>query len=350
MTKAETWAKLIELGAAEGPMPEDENWYLHRVSLHGADLPGADLSGADLSEAGLMRTNLGGANLIGANLFGADLSGAALMGANLSGADLIEATLIEADLSGANLIGADLSEADLLGAKLIAARLSLADLSGTVLRGANMAASTLTRANLSNADLSGVCIDNADLAEWNITGVICTHLVQKKDEARSTITFAPQEFEKRFGRPERTAELTLNIPMTPLAGFVGESIAGSVNHARNLTVMAMKGIEGLPDGCTRFTFTILDGDFYKNRKSTLETVLKDTLNDYFRHNPPDRIPDCRARAVSGVAGERAATRGNVTFLPGAEPDTKAAQRALSYYLEIRNMEKSIYRIVTLLID
>ena len=349
MTKAETWAKLIELGAVEGPMPDDENWYLYRAGLLGADLPGADLSGVNLSEAGLMRANLSGANLIGTNLFGADLSRAALMGANLSGADLIEATLIEADLSGANLIGADLSEADLLGAKLIAARLSLADLGGTVLRGANLAASTLTRANLSNADLSGVCIDNADLSEWNIEGVICTHLVQRKDGARNVITFGPQEFEKRFGRTDRTAELILNIPMTALTGFVGDSIAGSVNQAKDSTIMVLKAIEGLPDGCTKFTFTVLDSDFHGDRKSVFETILEDSLNDYFRHNPPGRIPDCGLHPVFHGGVGKAGIKENVISFPAGEPETGAVQRALNYYLEIENIKKNIYEIMGMLI-
>lgn len=339
MTKEETWARLIELGAARGPMPDSENWYLHKVDLRGADLLEADLSGADLSEADLMRVNLSGANLIGINLFGADLSGADLIGANLSGADLIEATLIEADLSGANLIGADLSEADLLGANLVAARLSLADLSGTVLRGANLAASTLVRTNLSNADLSGVCIDNANLSGWNITGAVCTHLLQKKDGSRNTISFGPQEFEKRYAQSERIAELILNMPLAALTGFIGCFIAKSVNHVKGRTVMALKGLEALPDGSTRFTFAIFDDDFYGNQKDTLETVVENSLNDYFKRNPTEDMTE-------GIAG----TGKNIILFPGIEPDMPCAETAVSYYIKIGSIEKNIFEIVASQID
>jgi uncharacterized protein YjbI with pentapeptide repeats len=151
MTKEQTWARLVQLSAVAGEIPKN-------------------------------RWNLSGANLSGANLLRADLGEAHLSEANLSEAYLLGADLSRADLSGANLHEADLTDATLT-------------------------ASVLIKTDLTKARLSGACIDNANISEWVIKDVTCSHIIQEKSGKRIRIGFEPLEFEKKYTRIRKTAEV-----------------------------------------------------------------------------------------------------------------------------------------------
>ena len=72
MTREETWQRLVVLGAAEGPMPEDP-WHLCEVDLREANLRGADLIAANLRKADLRKADLRDTELSSADLSNADL-------------------------------------------------------------------------------------------------------------------------------------------------------------------------------------------------------------------------------------------------------------------------------------
>ena len=161
MTREETWAMLVALGVVEGKSTQT-GW-----NLHGADLHGADLHGADLTETYLRDANL---------------RGAYLRDANLRLAYLAEASLTRANLSRANLREADLTNATLT-------------------------ASVLTKADLTRANLSGACIDNANISGWVIKDVTCSHIIEAQSGKQIKIGFEPKEFERKYMRIRKTAEV-----------------------------------------------------------------------------------------------------------------------------------------------
>ncbi len=75
MTQEETWRKLVEIGAVQGPMPEGL-WHLRGAILRGKELVGLNLAGADMESADLRRTYLSEANLSLVRLRNGDLSDA----------------------------------------------------------------------------------------------------------------------------------------------------------------------------------------------------------------------------------------------------------------------------------
>jgi uncharacterized protein YjbI with pentapeptide repeats len=186
MTREETWAMLVALGVVEGKSTQT-GWNLHGADLHGADLHGADLHGADLGEG--------------------DLSGADLHGADLHGADLTETYLRDANLRGAYLRDANLRLAYLAEASLTRANLSRANLREADLTNATLTASVLTKADLTRANLSGACIDNANISGWVIKDVTCSHIIEAQSGKQIKIGFEPKEFERKYMRIRKTAEV-----------------------------------------------------------------------------------------------------------------------------------------------
>ncbi|MDK9708929.1 MAG: pentapeptide repeat-containing protein [Desulforhopalus sp.] len=226
MDRAETWQRLIELGAAKGTMPYDPfgPWNLSGVDLTKADLSGADLSNVIFRKAILMRTNLAGADLTGADLgesfpvkanfeqaklSSADLSRACLAEANLSRANLTRASLAHADLSEANLTGANLAGANLAGALLLRTIFSGATLTGCYVYGVSAWGVILEgvkeQSNLliTPPNEPAITIDNLEVAQF-------VYLLLHSAKIRSVIDTIGMKgvlILGRFNPPERKAVL-----------------------------------------------------------------------------------------------------------------------------------------------
>jgi hypothetical protein len=306
MTREETWAKLVELGGARGEMPEGP-WDLRRAKLVGANLSKADLSQANLSKADLFEANLSAANLSNADLSGANLFGADLLGANLLGADLVGAELVGVDLTASTLIGAD-----------------------------------LTKANLSRA-----CIDYANLSDWIIKDVVCTRIVQRRTRTPKILSFAPQEFEKRYTQLERIAELILSIPLSDSISFVADAIGRSINHVKGSPVVSWKGVEALSDGDTRITYNVWDNDFWDHQKEIFETAFKDALNEYFEKNAPLKASDDYLDPIAGATDQIVEIRKeiDIPLTPFAVNTPALQKKAVDYVLRMGKIGQDILGIM-----
>jgi hypothetical protein len=135
----------------------------------------------DLAKAYLVGTNLCRANLYGAKLSDADLSESKLLEVELSDADLTAENLSNSDLRKSKLIvakagmtnfkAANLGEAELFGTNFIGAKFNEANLSYANCTGASFLGADLTNAILHGVGLWGTARDN-----WEIRGILCTHI------------------------------------------------------------------------------------------------------------------------------------------------------------------------------
>lgn len=320
MTREETWQLLISLGIVKGELPS-KTWDLSGANLSGAFLSGANLSGANLSDA----------NLSDANLRGAILSSANLSRVNLSGADLSGADLSRAGLSGAGLSGANLSDAKLIEANL----------SNAILYEAAM-----IRADLTKAILNGVCIDNANLSEWIIKDVECTHIIHDNDPEKAT-KYAPAEFEKKYTQINKIVEIILNTPLSESSCFIGKFISQSINYTQNDNVIDLKGVEAIADGDTKFTYNIFDNVFFESKKETIDTILKNALNKYFKENPIGSIPSDSFDPVNEETNGVLSTKDHIPipWTPWQINPNALRSKAIEYYTKLGTMGEAIHNIV-----
>lgn len=239
------------------------------------------------------------------------------------------------NLSGANLTEANLTRVNLSHSKLIRANLTHA----------NLTASTLIKANLEGAILNGICLDDSNRSNWIITGVKCSYILRFN---KKVVYSSEDEFEKIYTKVDRLIEFVLNIPLTESTSFIGKFISQSINYSQQSTVIDLKGIEALSDVDTKMTFNIFNNDFYETQKETIETILKDALNEYFKLNPIALIHDDTNDPVKEDTNGIISTRDSIPILyTHYQINPKAVRNKITeYYIKLGKTGEAIHNIIT----
>jgi hypothetical protein len=109
---------------------------------------------------------------------------------------------------------------------------------------------------LRNADISGACLDDANTARWKISGVKCTHLIQRGEK----VACEKAEFAQKQIHFESLAEIIVDLPLGDLSYHFYEMLGVSIGEKygdawRNVM---LQGIEALDDQRTRAQYLLFE--------------------------------------------------------------------------------------------